>query len=153
MNVTTIKFTSQELDEETGLYYYRSRFYDPSLGRFLTPDTIVPDCTNPQAFNRYAYVLNNPIIYTDPTGHFYDPPGVGTGDQLHAANAGMLGEEGYAEARAQEHGSVITTPSVPYLPKWIADPFQWYSDAYMFYDPAYPGQRVDLFGEYDFGGQ
>ncbi len=63
------KFTSQELDSETGLYYYGARCYDPVLGRFTTADTLVPDLTNPQALNRYSYVLNNPLKYTDPTGH------------------------------------------------------------------------------------
>ncbi len=63
------KFTSQELDIETGLYYYNARYYNPVLGRFISADTIVPDPTNPQALNRYSYVLNNPIKYTDPSGH------------------------------------------------------------------------------------
>ncbi len=63
------KFTSQELDIETGLYYYNARYYNPVLGRFISADTLVPDPTNPQALNRYSYVLNNPIKYTDPSGH------------------------------------------------------------------------------------
>ena len=67
------KYTSQELDIETGLYYYNARYYDPALGRFISADTIVPDPTNPQALNRYSYVLNNPLKYTDPSGHgFFD---------------------------------------------------------------------------------
>jgi len=64
------KYTSQEFDSETGLYYYNARYYNPSLGRFISPDTIIPDPSNPQAFNRYSYVLNNPIMYTDPSGHW-----------------------------------------------------------------------------------
>ena len=63
------KFTSQELDEETGLYNYGARLYDPEIGRFLSADTIVPNTSNPQSFNRYSYVLNNPLLYPDPTGH------------------------------------------------------------------------------------
>ena len=39
------------------------------VGRFLSADSIVPGAGNPQAFNRYAYTLNNPVKYTDPTGH------------------------------------------------------------------------------------
>lgn len=62
------KFTSQELDSKTGLYYYGARCYDPLLGRFTTADPIVPDPTNPQSLNRYSYVLNNPLKYIDPTG-------------------------------------------------------------------------------------
>ena len=63
-------YTGQELDGETGLYNYNARIYDPDLGRFMTPDSIVPDPSNPQSLNRYSYVLNNPMNYTDPTGHW-----------------------------------------------------------------------------------
>jgi hypothetical protein len=52
-----------------GIYDYRARYYDPSIGRFLSADTIVPNPGDPQSYNRYAYVLNNPMRYTDPTGH------------------------------------------------------------------------------------
>ncbi len=38
---------------------------------FITPDSIVPDWSNPQSLNRYAYCLNNPLIYTDPSGHYW----------------------------------------------------------------------------------
>jgi len=67
--LTTHKFTAQELDAETGLYYYGARYYNPVLARFISPDSIVPDPTDPQAFNRYSYVRNNPLIYTDPSGN------------------------------------------------------------------------------------
>jgi RHS repeat-associated protein len=67
------KYTGQEQDQETGLYNYGARLYDPDLGRFLAPDSIVPDPANPQSLNRYSYVLNNPLNYTDPSGHgFFD---------------------------------------------------------------------------------
>ena len=46
-----------------------ARYYDPELGRFIQPDTTIPDLSNPQSYNRYSYVLNNPLRYTDPTGH------------------------------------------------------------------------------------
>jgi RHS repeat-associated protein len=61
-------FTSQILDT-TGLYYYGARYYDPGIGRFISPDTVVQDFTNPQTLNRYSYCLNNPLKYTDPSGH------------------------------------------------------------------------------------
>jgi len=131
---TSINYTGQRLDG-TGLLYYHSRYYDPGLGKFVSPDTIVPGMAsgkggdgqslgynnkeelrgltvdfhepnflkdlaeenaftvtngfwfqlsdkaqeeadwqwgplNPQALNRYAYALNNPLQYIDPTGHF-----------------------------------------------------------------------------------
>ncbi|MBN2240870.1 MAG: RHS repeat-associated core domain-containing protein [Dehalococcoidales bacterium] len=62
-------FTGQRYDD-TGLYYYGARYYDPEIGRFISPDTIVPDPMNPQSFNRYSYCLNNPLKYIDPTGHW-----------------------------------------------------------------------------------
>ncbi|MDW8101216.1 MAG: RHS repeat-associated core domain-containing protein [Anaerolineae bacterium] len=54
------------------MYNYGARWYDPSLGRFLQPDPLVPEPGNPQALNRYSYVLNNPIKYTDPSGHWVE---------------------------------------------------------------------------------
>jgi len=44
----------------------------PEIGRFVSPDTIVPNPQNPQSFNRYAYALNNPIKYNDPSGHWFE---------------------------------------------------------------------------------
>ncbi len=67
--VTDFKFTDQELDRETNLYNYNARLYDPALGRFISPDPMIPDFYDPQQLNRYAYVRNNPLKYTDPDGH------------------------------------------------------------------------------------
>jgi RHS repeat-associated protein len=67
--ITTFRFTGQRWDPGTGLYFYNSRWYDPLIGRFIQADTIVPQPGNPQALNRYSYVLGNPLRYTDPTGH------------------------------------------------------------------------------------
>ncbi|MFN3217667.1 MAG: RHS repeat-associated core domain-containing protein [Acidimicrobiales bacterium] len=63
-------YTGQRRDN-TGLMNYHSRYYDPLLGRFTQADTIVPDPATPAAFNRYSYVINNPLKYVDPTGHCY----------------------------------------------------------------------------------
>jgi RHS repeat-associated protein len=68
-NTSDYRYTDQELDSENGLYNYNARLYDPFIGRFITPDTIVPSPYNPQSLNRYSYCLNNPLIYTDPSGH------------------------------------------------------------------------------------
>jgi RHS repeat-associated protein len=68
--VTDYKFTDQELDTESGLYNYDTRLYDPLIGRFINPDSIVPDWYDPQSLNPYSYCLNNPLVYTDPSGHF-----------------------------------------------------------------------------------
>ena len=62
-------FTGQREITGLGIYHYGARFYSPKLGRFLSPDTIVPNPYNPQDLNRFSYVRNNPLRYIDPTGH------------------------------------------------------------------------------------
>jgi RHS repeat-associated protein len=67
---TDYGYTGQRnLDDEIGLMDYKARFYSPYLNRFIQPDSIVPEAKNPQAWNRYSYVNNRPIIFNDPTGH------------------------------------------------------------------------------------
>jgi RHS repeat-associated protein len=83
------QFTGKERDAETGLDYFLARYYSGAQGRFLSPDEwsggpddvltgkdITPpgplpyaDIRNPQSLNKYAYVYNNPLRYTDPDGH------------------------------------------------------------------------------------
>jgi len=65
---TTFRFTGQREEATIGLYYYGARYYDAALGRFIQADSIVPRPGDPQSLNRYSYVLNNPLRYTDPTG-------------------------------------------------------------------------------------
>jgi RHS repeat-associated protein len=62
-------FTGQREMAGLGIYHYQARFYSPYINQFLSADTIVPTPTNPQSLNRYSYVTNNPLRYTDPTGH------------------------------------------------------------------------------------
>jgi RHS repeat-associated protein len=69
---TDKKFTGQRLDQ-TGLYFYNARYYDATIGRFISPDTMIPNPANPQSLNRYSYCLNNPLRYNDPSGHGNPP--------------------------------------------------------------------------------
>ncbi|MFT3893689.1 MAG: hypothetical protein QM730_18830 [Anaerolineales bacterium] len=55
------------------------------MNRFVQPDTIIPDLSNPQSWNRYSYCVNNPILYNDPTGHDF-------GDGLNQFAAGFVKE-------------------------------------------------------------
>ena len=69
---TDFGYTFQRaLGSEVGLMDYKVRFYSPYLNRFIQPDSIVPGVGDPQAFNRYSYVVGNPLKYADPTGHRY----------------------------------------------------------------------------------
>ena len=70
---TPYLFTSKELDEETGLYYYGARYYDPRVSQFISADPLLS--RNPekgidrsQFLNAYAYANNNPVMFIDPTG-------------------------------------------------------------------------------------
>jgi RHS repeat-associated protein len=74
--LTDYSYTGQRsLGGDLGLMDYRARFYHPVLARFVQPDTIVPGASNPQAFNRYSYVLNRPTGLVDTNGHVPCKPG------------------------------------------------------------------------------
>ena len=61
-------FTGHEHLDRTGFIHMNGRVYDPTLGRFLSPDPIVQAPTYSQDWNRYSYGFNNPLTFTDPTG-------------------------------------------------------------------------------------
>jgi RHS repeat-associated protein len=66
---TDYRFTGQRLEASLLLYQMGARWYQYSLGRWLSPDTLVPDPANPQSLNRYSYTRNNPLKFIDSTGH------------------------------------------------------------------------------------
>lgn len=66
---TDFEFTDQRKEAHFGVLDYGARFYDPEIGRFLSPDSLIPDFNDSQALNRYSYVGNNPLRYSDPSGH------------------------------------------------------------------------------------
>jgi len=66
--------SGQRSEAEIGLYFYNARFYDATLGRFTQADTIIPGAGNVLTLDRYAYTLNNPLRYNDPSGHWYGKP-------------------------------------------------------------------------------
>jgi RHS repeat-associated protein len=78
----------QRLDA-TGLYYYNARYYDATIGRFISADTVIQSLFKPQTLNRYSYCLNNPLKYIDPTGH--DILGIIQNDVWAAILGGFLG--------------------------------------------------------------
>ena len=61
-------FTDREQDQESGLIYMNARYYDPKIGRFITPDPLLGNITSPRSTNRFTYVLNNPVRFVDQTG-------------------------------------------------------------------------------------
>ncbi|MBN2533501.1 MAG: hypothetical protein JXB88_11440 [Spirochaetales bacterium] len=71
------RFTGREWDKESGLYYYRKRYYDPETGRFISKDPFPGFPGERESLNRYCYVNNNPATLIDPMGLYpyysYDP--------------------------------------------------------------------------------
>jgi RHS repeat-associated protein len=66
---TDAGFVGGRTPPSLGLVGLGARWYDPKLGRWGSADTIVPSAANPQSLNRFAYVYNNPVRHSDPTGH------------------------------------------------------------------------------------
>ena len=76
------KFTGYERDTETGLDFAQARYFSSTQGRFTSPDPLLGSLGNPQSLNRYAYVGNNPLNFSDPTGHArFDASSSTGGDQ------------------------------------------------------------------------
>ena len=70
---TTFRYTGQREDSYINLYWYGSRWYDDQLGRFIQPDFIIPEAAQGvQAWDRYAYANNSPVVHNDPSGHCVD---------------------------------------------------------------------------------
>jgi RHS repeat-associated protein len=70
----TFRFTGKERDAESGLDYFGARYLGSSMGRWTSPDPgwfLAVDLGNPQSWNQYAYVINNPLTYIDPNGLCY----------------------------------------------------------------------------------
>jgi RHS repeat-associated protein len=100
---TEHQFTSKERDTESGLDYFGARHYASSTGRFMSPDPSAlyyADPTNPQSFNLYSYVLNNPLTNIDPTGLDCVQD---NGDGTVSTNTGDCANENEAAANAEHY--------------------------------------------------
>ena len=126
---TDRRYTGQREEASLGLYFYNARWYDPALGRFIQADTIVPGAGNPQAWDRYAYANNNPVKYSDPSGHSVD---CGIGEQN--CRAGIYNSTSLFEITGPiSSGAVYAGVS---FPDGIGKSFE--STAEENYNPYYP---------------
>jgi len=96
------KYAGEIYDDETGLYYLRARYYDPSMGRFINKDTYEGDISNPLTLNLYAYVHNNPLIYVDPTGHWCTSAD-GKWSHPGGCNDGVKGQEVFGDVGTSKY--------------------------------------------------
>ena len=115
---TSFRYTSQREDATIGLYFYNARYYDPVLGRFVQADTIVPQPGNPGSLNRYSYTQNNPLRYTDPSGHFVEDdipllcPGCKTWEDVKRYYLKLYGDKIGAEAYSMLSNPLVTFGSI-----------------------------------------
>lgn len=63
------RYCGEYFDKETGTIYLRARYYDPEIGRFITEDSVWGKDADPLSLNLYTYCGNDPVLFTDPTGH------------------------------------------------------------------------------------
>jgi|GEM_PF-3473239 len=172
---TDYGYTGQRnLDSNIGLMDYKARFYSPYLNRFIQPDNLIPSPANPQAFNRYTYVMNSPTNFNDPTGHMCEDPEATTargggiqrcdsgkvfggkqhGDKSHGNGLGIKGSGRDSQLINKEIGGFYVGPNAP------KDLWQYEESAYGIHGmntvPSVPaGAFADTFGVindyYDFG--
>jgi RHS repeat-associated protein len=112
-------YTGRELDEETGLYYYRSRYYDSTVGRFISEDAIGFEGGDA---NLYRYVINSPVNYTDPYGEKIDWYNIvdktdeffaGFGDAVSFGGTTLLRNKLYGDLATNNHeGGFFTTGQI-----------------------------------------
>ena len=69
-NINPFRYRGYYYDVETGWYYLNARYYDPNVGRFLSPDVILGANGGLQGYNLFAYCNNNPVMFVDPSGNF-----------------------------------------------------------------------------------
>jgi RHS repeat-associated protein len=91
------RYTGREFDSETGLYYYRARYYDPSAGRFISEDPVGFE----EAGNFYRYVNNKPVTLIDPTGLTADCSNCGVVVKCRRVEYGHLGLLGFKHCDAR----------------------------------------------------
>jgi RHS repeat-associated protein len=119
-----IRYTSREFDTETGLYFYRARYYDLPIGRFLSEDPIHFAGDGP---NFYAYVKNSPVNWLDPLGLFIKPsrwPNAKTrncNSDEYAECAQQCGSKGVESCKVSQVFRVVRWRGVT-LRKWVDGP-------------------------------
>ena len=125
-------FTGREWDGESGLYYYRFRYYDPRIGRFISEDP----AGFTAGFNRYAYVSNQPITYSDPLGLFQlrnFPPA--RAQQMQQAIEAVVkklsekpccaGDDGPELVKVIQNATFIYQPSITFLGSGACGKVDW----------------------------
>jgi RHS repeat-associated protein len=106
-------YTGHEHLQSVNLIHMNARLYDPHLKRFLSPDNYIQDISNSQNFNRYSYVWNNPLMYTDPSGNMIEGGGGGIeipfGGSIGTIVMGTVGYYSFLYENRQAIGNWVET--------------------------------------------
>ncbi|MCP4369121.1 MAG: RHS repeat-associated core domain-containing protein, partial [Deltaproteobacteria bacterium] len=134
-SVTDFGFTSQRNERGFGLMDYNARYYSAVLGRFVSPDSIVPEPGSSGGFNRYRYTRNNPLKYVDPSGHCI----VGHSGDVRM-NEGSYGTSGICANTMSwtEEGTAARDEYVEMLEETQSIDFEDFID----YETGMPSQKV-----------
>ncbi len=161
-SVTDRGFTGQRSNNLSpawlGLVYMNARYYHPQLGRFVSPDTIVPEPGEPQSYNRYSYSYNNPINYIDPSGRSpsdgcnysegcnWDSTPYGDNGGAYPYGQTVAVDYYYDPPGAPMH--LYTSPTFGHRPAY--DMEQWYGGAgvYVTFDTDYLWMKFDVLRQY-----
>ncbi len=125
--------TGHEHLDRTGLIHRGGRVYDPTLGRFLSPDPLVGNRGSAQAWNGYSYVSNSPMSFVDPSGLSQRPVGCGVGGlrcQGQGAAGGGLGLASVVSTHRFQWVDIFF--SVASISSWIAE--AWNSGSGIIYN-------------------
>jgi len=137
---TSYLYNGEEFDEETGLIFLRNRYYDPEMGRFISPDSVLGDLRDPQSLNPYVFVRNNPLSLIDPLGlygvkvplTFYgNYPGAKTFTGKSSLGHGWIGgvdangihfsQGAYPGGRIEKEESIVSLcPQTVHMTVWVS---------------------------------
>ncbi|ODS37095.1 MAG: hypothetical protein A7316_02205 [Candidatus Altiarchaeales archaeon WOR_SM1_86-2] len=130
-------FTGQEHDSETGLYYYGARYYSPEVRRFVQADPVIMEPYDPQYLNRYSYVLNNPLMYNDPTGREPNKAQMGSVSDITLFNS-LSDTRAYYDNPANHRN--------PDVQRYVYTIQYGHIDMYHFFDAAQLSKNYDVVG-------
>ena len=111
------RYAGYRYDEETGLYYLIARYYDPSVGRFITRDKFHGFDEYPSSLNQYIYTANNPVMRIDASGNFWTPWGDVT---IENGNVSYVNDIGFGTKLAVRVGLTIGRAYVKLTPGGLA---------------------------------
>ena len=119
------------MTDESDLYYMRARYYNPIAKRFLSPDTLVGQISNPQSQNRYVYCEGNPANYVDPTGYKYLNMSITYNKFKEASYGELYNEYTTLESIMNNQICIIFGEGYGYWDVFVAeDNFYYYSDQF-----------------------